>query len=235
MNHFARVCSGTGRRSSQRVNQAESDEAVGIHYTAQEEEKAEEAYAYQINSHHSNNPTVDLEMNGTPVTLHVDTQADVTVITEKHFKMLRNSLLEPTKVTVRGYSGEGKGPRLPILGRFKARLTKGNKAVQETVYVVQGQGKVALLSRQAAENLGLIEYHLEATTIASPPENRESINSLVEEYKDVFTGIGKLKGVKVKLHVDPDAKGVVQRQRRISIPLKDKFDKLLSKWEDMDI
>ena len=238
MNHFARMCIATGRRSSQRVNQVESDQAVGIHYTAQGEENAEEAYAYQINSHHSNNPTVELEMNGIPITLHVDTQADVTVITEKHFKLIRNSALEPTKVTVRGYSGEGKGPGLPILGRFKARLSKGNKAVQETVYVVRGQGKVALLSRQAAENLGLIEYHLEATTITGSPgsgENRESITSLVEEYKDVFTGIGKLKGVKVKLHVDPDAKGVIQRQRRISIPLKDKFEKLLSKWEDMDI
>ena len=35
--------------------------------------------------------------------------------------------------------------------------------------------------------------------------------------------------------MDLDAKGIVQRQRRISIPLKDKFDKLLSKWEEMDI
>ena len=78
--------------------------------------------------------------------------------------------------------------------------------------MVRGQEKVALLSRQAAENLGLIEYHLGATTITNSPgseENRESIISLVEEYKDVFTGTGKLKGVKVKLHMDPDAKGVV--------------------------
>jgi len=38
---------------------------------------------------------------------------------------------------------------------------------------------------------------------------------LVEEYKDVFSGLGKLRGVKVKLHVEPDAKGAVQKQRRI--------------------
>mgnify|MGYP001792456599 FL=1 len=156
MNHFARVCSATSRRSSQRANQVESDQAVGILYIVQEEENAKETYAYKINSHHSKNPTVNLEMNGTPISLHVDTQADVTVITEKYFMVMRNSLLEPTKVTVRGYSGDGKGPGLPIIGRFKARLSKGNKAVQEIVYVVRGQGKVALLSRQAAETLGLI-------------------------------------------------------------------------------
>ena len=58
---------------------------------------------------------------------------------------------------------------------------------------------------------------------------------LIEEYKEVFSGLGKLRGVKVKLHVDPDAKGAVQKQRRISLPLKDKFDEILDKWEQMDI
>ena len=58
---------------------------------------------------------------------------------------------------------------------------------------------------------------------------------LVEEYKDVFSGLGKLRGVKVKLHMDPDAKGSMQKQRRISLPLKDKFDEILDKWGQMDI
>ena len=35
---------------------------------------------------------------------------------------------------------------------------------------------------------------------------------LVEKYKDVISGLGKLRGIKVKLHVDPDAKGTVQKQ-----------------------
>ena len=38
----------------------------------------------------------------------------------------------------------------------------------------------------------------------------------------------------MKLHMDPDAKGAVQKQRRISLPLKDKFDEILNKWEQMD-
>lgn len=52
---------------------------------------------------------------------------------------------------------------------------------------------------------------------------------LVEEFNDVFSGLGKLKGVKVKLHLDQDAKYVVQKQRRISLGLKDKFDEMLDK------
>ena len=35
--------------------------------------------------------------------------------------------------------------------------------------------------------------------------------------------------------MDTDAKGAVQKQRRVSLPLKDKFDEILDKWEKMDI
>ena len=39
----------------------------------------------------------------------------------------------------------------------------------------------------------------------------------------------------MKLHSGPDTIGAVQKQRRISLPLKDKFDEILDKWERMDI
>jgi len=108
--------------------------------------------------------------------------------------------------------------------------------ITNMVYVVKGQGDTALLSRGAAERMGLVEYHLDLTTSTPLPvmgETRQVTVDLVEEYKDVFSGLGKLRGVKMKLHVDPDAKGAVQKQRRISLPLKDKFDEILDKWEQM--
>ena len=104
------------------------------------------------------------------------------------------------------------------------------------MYVVKGD--TVLLSRQAAERMGLEEYHLDLKSSTPLPvmgESRQPIVDLNEEYKDVFSGLGKLKGVKVKLEVDPDAKDAVQKQRRISLPLKDKFDQILNKWEEMDI
>ena len=76
--------------------------------------------------------------------------------------------------------------------------------------------------------MGLVEYHLDLTSSMPLPvmgESRQATVNLVEEYKDVFSGVGKLKGVKVKLHVDPDTNGAVQKQRRILLPHKDKFDR----------
>ena len=174
-----------------------------------------------------------------PSVLHLETQADVTVVTEKHYGKLRvNCPLQQTSVSIRSYSGEGKGPVLPVLGKFTATLARGEKEISEPVYVVKGLGDTALLSRGAAERMGLVEYHLDLTTSTPLPvmgETWQVTIDLIEEYKDVFSGLGKLRGVKVKLRVDPDAKGVVQKQRRISLPLKDKFDEILDKWEQMDI
>jgi len=139
---------------------------------------------------------------------------------------------------IRSYSGEGKGLVLPVLGKFTATLARGEKEIAEPVYVVKGQGDTALLSCGAAECMGLVEYHLDLTTSTPLPimgETRQVAADLVEEYKDVFSGLGKLRGVKVKLHMDPDGKGAVQKQRRISLPLKDKFDEILDKWEQMDM
>ena len=240
LNHFARMCnkaSNEGR--DKQANSVELEQEPNTYCVSQEGESLEEVYLYQLKEGKSQNPTVTLNINGIPFSLHLDTQADVTVITEKHYgKLQATCTLQPTGVTIRSYSGEGKGPVLPLLGKFAATLTRGEKEIAEPVYVVKGQGDTALLSRQAAERMGLVEYHLDLTLSTPSPvmgESRQSTVDLIEEYQDVFSGLGKLKGVKVKLHVDPEAKGAVQKQRRISLPLKDKFDQILNKWEDMDI
>ena len=60
-------------------------------------------------------------------------------------------------IAIRSYSGEGKDPLLPMLGKFTATLTRGEKEIVEPVYVVKGQGDTALLSRGAAERMGLVQ------------------------------------------------------------------------------
>ena len=87
--------------------------------------------------------------------------ADVTVVTEKHYGELKaNCPLQQRSIAIRSYSTEGKGPLLPVLGKFTATLTRGEKEIAEPVYVVKGQGDTTLLSRGAAERMGLVEYHL---------------------------------------------------------------------------
>ena len=127
---------------------------------------------YRVTGERSSKITVTLQVNTIPVTLHLDTQADVTVITEKHFESLKGtSRLQPTKAVIRSYSGDGPGPALLLLGCFTTSLSRNQKSIVEVVYVVKGQGNTALLSRQAGESMGLIEYHIEQITKAPFPSN----------------------------------------------------------------
>ena len=149
-------------------------------------------YLYQLKKGKSQNPTVAIHINGIPISLHLDTQADITVVTEKHYGKLRaNCPLQQTQVVIKSYSREGKGPALPVLGKFTATLAQGEKEIAEPVYVVKGQGDTTLLSSGANERMGLLEYHLDLTTSTPLPvmwETRQVTVSLVEEYKDVFLG-----------------------------------------------
>ena len=110
-----------------------------------------------------------------------------------------------------------------MLGKFTATLTRGEKEIAEPVYVVKGQGDTALLSRGAAERMGLVEYDLDLASSTPLPVMGETLQEtidLVEEYRDVFSGLGMLRGIKVKLLVDPDAmaeteKNIPTAQRQI--------------------
>ena len=234
-NHFARVCPNKKNSADRQVRALASAQEQG----ANAADLNESVYLYQVTKGGSPSPIAVVKVNGKPLKLHIDTQADVTVITEKHFAKLEGvSELLATSVKVRGFSGDGMGPPLPLKGCFQATLGHSDKNFNETVYVVQGHGKTALLSRQATEGLGLVEYHLDQLQKSIQPtmgEESQVVHDMVQEYHDVFQGIGKLKDVTVKLQVDPSAKGVIQKQRRVSIPLKDKFDQILDRWEELDI
>lgn len=71
--------------------------------------------------------------------------------------------LQPPQVAIRTYSGKGRGPTLPLLGKFAATLVRIGKEITETVYMFKGRVVTALLSRLAAERMGLVEHHLDMT------------------------------------------------------------------------
>jgi len=89
-NHFARMCKGAANdRKDKRANAVEFEQQTNTHRGSQEEEFLEDAFLYQLQEGKSQNPTVAIHVNGIPISLHLDTQADVTVVTEKHYGKLR--------------------------------------------------------------------------------------------------------------------------------------------------
>ena len=95
-------------------------------------------------------------------------------------------------------SNENPSAPLKVVGKFEAIVESNTRIAPATFHVIKGHTNTEpLIGFQTAEDLGLVK-------VANTVQSEETITSnLLKEYADLFRGIGKMKGVKVDLHVDP--------------------------------
>ena len=108
---------------------------------------------------------------------------------------------------------------LEVSGTFTVDITMGNKCVSAEVTVVKGQGE-SLLGREMATELGVLKLKIPLNSVVDYSE-------LMTRYKDVFTGIGKLKDFQLNLHIDQRVQRVAQPLRRPAFSLREKIEKKL--------
>ena len=118
--------------------------------------------------------------------------------------------------------------------------------IDETIYVVDTPGKqrkCSLLSKKAAESLGIITFNIDRQTVMTVEQNEKQISpklqNILTEYDDRFHGIGTLKDKdgkinQVKIQVDPSVKPVAQKYRPPPVHLEDKLLIELDKWEHIN-
>lgn len=78
--------------------------------------------------------------------------------------------------------------------------------------------------------IGIIEMHVNQVAPMSTAHEE-----LCRVHPELFGGIGNLKGVEVKLHINPSASSVAQPARRIPFHLRKKVEQELHKLEQQDI
>lgn len=59
--------------------------------------------------------------------------------------------------------------------------------------------------------------------------------TLLNEYKEIFSGVGKMKCHQVKLHIDNKIKPVTQPHRRIPFHIRKQIESKLKEMEEVDI
>ena len=92
----------------------------------------------------------------------------------------------------------------------------------------------SLLSGRAAEALGLMTFnqeHLVNTVLDAKPLSKEHV---LEEFRDVFHGLGKLPGL-YHIDMDPEAKPVQNTRRHVPIPIRSKLKDKISELEQLKI
>ena len=117
----------------------------------------EEEYLFTVQVNDANKmPDVTEELNGTPISMTVDTGASLDITDEPTFDCLKHGV-SFQRSTTRSFA-YGISTQLPILGKFAATLERNQTFHTTTVHIVKGQYG-CLLSYNSAKALGLIQLH----------------------------------------------------------------------------
>ena len=171
----------------------------------------------------SNDPwAITLTLEGTPITLHIDTGAEVTVITERAWRSIGQPELSPSDRTLRGPDSHV----ISTLGTFTGTFSLGAQQVEEEIYVARGLSK-SLLGRPTISNLSLIRR------IATVNQSRTL--SPKEEFPSLFHGLGRLKGEYTIELCDEAKPYALTKPRRVAIPLLKSVRQELKRMEELGV
>ena len=121
----------------------------------------------------------------------------------------------------------------PIEGRAMVRVRRGTQTHKLVVNVVKGQGYEPILCKQALIDMGMIKI------LDSDQKPRVNVvtagcDPLLQEFNDVFEGLGKLEG-QYTIVTDPSVKPVVHPPRRFPVALIDQVGEKLDNMVKDDI
>ena len=186
--HFAHVCRSKLRTVAPVNTGQMSDE--------------EYEYVYTINYQENKKPPMcQLQINGKEVEMLIDSGASVNLLDEMTFQRIDSSGNENLKRTHTKIYSYGCETPLPLLGTFTATVKSRNASISARLLVVKGRNG-NLLSYHTAQKLGLITVSVNTATTTDRDTNNPEF--LIEEFKSLFGGIGKVPNKEVKLHIDPD-------------------------------
>ncbi|XP_037502705.1 uncharacterized protein K02A2.6-like [Rhipicephalus sanguineus] len=164
---------------------------------------------------------VNIQVEGKPLNMQIDTGAAVTVVPEyvydSHFAHVT---CQPTKVTLRTYTGE----QMTLKGQCEVAVVYKGQSMILPVVVVKDNGRrlPALLGRNWLEHLKLDWSAIGQVTA----EDRAM--SLRKKYPAVFSQtMGTVKSFEAKISLNADATPVFCRARSVPFALKETVEKQL--------
>ena len=164
---------------------------------------------------------IELKMNKQPITFKIDTGADVTVISDKLHKKIRDGPLKPA---TRPLIGPSQNP-LTVLGHFVTKHESKDRTTTDTIYVVKNL-RTPLVGRPAIQKLQLISW------IKNVVWDKTQVTT---QFPELFEGLGRISG-NYRIQLEGNAKPYsVHTPRRISIPLLPKVKQELARMEKLGV
>ena len=186
---------------------------------------------FHVDTNFKKIPTTTLTIDGKEIEVMLDTGTTVDILDEKTFQKFGQPL-QKTRTKLFPY---GSTKSLPVLGSFPALIEAPDRYCRTEFYIVRG-GSGPLISSKTATKLNLIHFNESVRTEFVNQVEEESIEQKAKrDFPEIFEGLGKLKNVQVKLHIDQSVKPVSQKHRRVPLHLREKVEQELIRLQEMDV
>lgn len=176
--------------------------------------------------------TLPVLLNDSPLEMEVDTGAAASVISEKTYGALwpkqRRPQLQDTSILLRTYTGE----QLRVKGQVSVAVCYGDTTMSLSLLVVAGSGP-SLMGRdwlyKLKPNLGIFHTSMHVGM-------DDHIQKLLSRHSELFKDeLGLVKGVTVKLYVDPAVTPRFFRPRSVPHALRGRVEQELERLEKTGI
>lgn len=195
-------------------------------------------YAFVVRHKYGSEREVGLKVGEVRVEgVLIDSGASCNLIDYKTWSYLKqNRVVCQSAQSEKKIFAYGQKEPIDVAGTFTTEIVceaNGETCVDEFI-VIKGDGR-PLLGKRTAEQLDVLRVGPEKEEeVYAVTEQRNDVD-IREKYPALFTGVEKLKGYKLKLHINADVTPVAQSVRRLPFGLRDKVDDKLDELLDMGI
>ena len=243
-NHYARCCRSTDKKKFQSSQQhVQKNRAVNkqrprkdINYVKQtstynDESSTDDDYAFTVHTGlKQKQPNIMLKVAGIKLNVLVDSGASTNILSEEAYRKLGDRV-KLTKAKTNIFSYNATEP-LKLIGQFTCEVQKQSSEdkVIADFCVVKGQGS-CLIGFHTAVKLGILQI----INMVECNKEQSGNTDIVEQFPECFSGLGKLKNFKLKIHINPDVTPVAQPPRKVPFGLREAVTKQLDELLQKDV
>lgn len=169
-------------------------------------------------------PMCMIDVGENTITVLIDMGASVNILDTAQYDQLKpKPQLQDTKAKIFTYGGD---TPIPLQGVIEVKVKHGDRSALPRFHVTKDSAG-SLKGCHSAEDLGLVIFARQI--------HHSHADKIMEEFPILLEGLGCLKGVKVKLHIDRTVKLVALRHRRVPFHLRPLVEAKLERLEKMRV
>lgn len=231
--HFQECCQTKHKRETRPKNtkRHRDPKAGSANMVDTQDDEDDPEYAFAVGDRKQEK--IEVTVGGCKLNVIVDSGASTNIIDKQTWEWLKRNKVKckSTRSDKKLYAYASQTP-LDVIGTFSCEISTGKNTINAEFCVIDGKGD-PLLGRETATNLGVLKIGID---IAAVNTGQQDIGeALQEKYPEVFSGVGKLKGRAVQLHIDPNVKPVAQPIRRTPFSLRSKVEEKIQELISLDI